>query len=247
MLLKVCVNGARGPDEHPALPVTAEQVAADVVAAAAAGADAAHVHVKDRAGVDTFDAAALDAVVTAVRAGPARVPVGVTTGAWALPNVAERVAAIRAWTTLPDFASVNWHEDGADEVAAALAERGVGVEAGLWHAEGVDAWLRSPHRDACLRVLIELPDGLDEQQVAVEADLLLRRVRDGVAGAPAATIPVLLHGEDSSAWPALRLAVRLGLDTRIGLEDTLRLPDGATATSNAALVEAAMAVTRAER
>lgn len=36
---------------------------------------------------------------------------------------------------LPDFASVNWHEDGADEVAAALLEIGVGVEAGLWHVD----------------------------------------------------------------------------------------------------------------
>jgi uncharacterized protein (DUF849 family) len=57
-------------------------------------------------------------------------------------------------------------------------------------------------------------------------------------------VPVLLHGEDGSAWPVLRHAVRLGLDTRVGLEDTLVLPDGRPAPDNAALVRAALGVVR---
>jgi beta-keto acid cleavage enzyme len=120
-----------------------------------------------------------------------------------------------------------------------LIERGIGVEAGLWHREGVAAWLGSPHRDQCVRVLIELPDGLDEERTVAEAALLLRLVRDGVHGQSAASTPVLLHGEGSSCWPALRLAVRRSLDIRIGLEDTLDLPDGSLAPDNAALVRAA--------
>ena len=52
--------------------------------------------------------------------------------------------------------------------------------------------------------------------------------------------PVLLHGEDGGAWPVLRLAGRLGLGTRIGLEDTLLLPDGRRAVSNAELVAAGL-------
>jgi hypothetical protein len=48
--------------------------------------------------------------------------------------------------------------------------------------------------------------------------------------------PVLLHGEEGGTWPVLRLAGRLGLATRIGLEDTLFLPDGQRALSNAELV-----------
>lgn len=235
------MNGARRKAELQALPASPQQVAAEVVAAVAAGAGAVHVHVKDDAGVDTFDPARMGAVVSAVRAAAPRVPVGVTTGAWALPDPAERVAAIDSWTVLPDCASVNWHEDGAEAVAATLVRRRVGIEAGLWHADGVDAWLGSPHRNACLRVLIELPDGLDPAQTEEEAHRLLSRVRAGVSGTPADEIPVLLHGEGSSTWPALRLAVRLGLDTRIGLEDTVELPDGTTAAGNASLVDAAAA------
>jgi uncharacterized protein (DUF849 family) len=52
--------------------------------------------------------------------------------------------------------------------------------------------------------------------------------------------PVLLHGEDGGAWPVLRPAGRLGLATRTGLEDTLSLPGGQRAGSNARLAAEAL-------
>ena len=52
----------------------------------------------------------------------------------------------------------------------------------------------------------------------------------------------LLHGLDASAWEFVALAATRGYDTRTGLEDTLRLPDGSIATNNAALVAAALRV-----
>ncbi len=116
---------------HPALPCTAAQVANDVIAIMAAGADAVHLHVKDEEGVDTLDGAALASALGTIGARSPDVPIGVTTGAWAVADPGDRVAAIASWSVLPRFASVNWHENGADDVAAALLERGVGVEAGL--------------------------------------------------------------------------------------------------------------------
>ena len=50
---------------------------------------------------------------------------------------------------------------------------------------------------------------------------------------------IVLHGEGTSCWPALNDAGRRGLATRIGLEDTLTMPDGSSAADNAALVRAA--------
>lgn len=233
-MIKACLNGARRPSEHPALPVTPTQLGIDAARAAGAGAGAVHLHAKDADGSDTLAPAAVAAAVAAVRAFAPGVPVGVTTGAWAQADPAARVAAVRGWTTLPDFASVNWHEDGADAVAAALLARGVDVEAGLWHADAIRAWIDSPHRDGCLRALVELRDGDD---VAL-ADRLLGMVPHAYRG------PVLLHGEGASAWPTLRRAGELGLDTRIGLEDTLVLPDGSPAPDNVALLEAARALLR---
>jgi uncharacterized protein (DUF849 family) len=240
-VLKACVNGSRRRDAHPALPVTPEELAREVAAVAAVGVDAVHLHVKDSQGADTLDAPALAAVLKAVRAAAPRLPVGVTTGAWTLPDSGARVAAVRSWSrlrVLPEFASVNWHEDGTDEVAAALLEIGVGVEAGLWHVDGAQAWLTSPYRNRCLRVLLELPDGLDPAGVAAEANDLLQLLEQALR-VEAREGSVLLHGEGSSAWPALLLAGRLGLSTRVGLEDVLVLPDGAAAADNAALVRAA--------
>jgi uncharacterized protein (DUF849 family) len=238
VLWKACLNGARLPAEHPALPVTAAALARDTVQVAAAGAHAVHLHVKDDDGADTLDGPRLAAVLTEVRAAAPGLPIGVTTGAWALPDPGERLAAIRSWTTVPDFASVNWHETGADDVAGALLEHGIGVEAGLWHADAVDAWLTSPHRDRCVRVLLELADGFDARDIPLEADLLLRRVRDGGAEG----VPVVLHGQDGSCWPALRHALLRGLGVRIGLEDVLVLPDGSVAPDNASLMRAARAL-----
>ncbi len=237
MLLKACLNGARRPTEHARLPVTAAETAADVARTAAAGAHAVHLHVKDAEGRDTLDGPALAAVLEAARAAVPGIPVGATTGAWAATDPAARIAAIRTWTGRPDFASVNWHEDGAADVATVLLRSGIGVEAGLWHADAVEAWLGSPLRDRCLRVLVELPDGLDEASTVGEADRLLAILADG-----GNTRPVLLHGEGSSCWPALRHAARLGLGTRIGLEDVLELPDGTPAPDNASLVAAARRV-----
>lgn len=234
MLLKACLNGARTPGEHPALPVTPDELAADAVRVRRAGAHALHLHVKDAEGRDTLDGARLAEVLAAVRGAAPELPVGVTTGAWAQPDPDSRAGAVRGWTALPDFASVNWHEPGAEDVAQLLLERGVDVEAGLWHADAVRAWLGSPSRSRCCRVLVELPDGLDEPGTAAQADRLL-----GLLAAGGNRLPVLLHGEGTSCWPALRHAAARGLATRAGLEDVLVLPDGTRAHGNAALVAAA--------
>ncbi len=233
MLLKACLNGPRTADEHPALPVTPDQLAADARMVRAAGAGAVHLHVKGADGRDTFDPARVDATLAAVRTANPGLPVGVTTGAWAEPDPARRVAAIRDWTAKPDFASVNWHEGGAEQVAMCLLDKGIGVEAGLWHADAVRAWLASPLRARCFRVLVELPGDLDSDAVPLYAAELLGQLAD-------INVEILLHGADDSCWATLDDAGRHGLATRIGLEDTLTLPDGSRAPDNTALVAAAL-------
>lgn len=233
-LLQVCVNGARDMTEHPWLSGDADVVAADAARAVAAGAQEVHVHPKDAAGRDSVAAGDVARWVWAIRAAHPGVPVGVTTGDWAEPDVERRLAAIESWTELPDHASVNWHEAGADEVAALLLRRGVAVEAGLWDAAGFEVWKRSPVRGACLRVLIELPDEPTDT-LRDHAEAMIAHVE-----LEEPDISILLHGEDGSTWPLLDLAVELGLATRIGLEDTLLLPDGSIAPGNAALVRAAV-------
>ena len=240
VLLKACLNGPRSPAEHEALPATPEALARDVALVATAGVGAVHFHAKNAAGFDTLEADDLAAALVAARSVRPAVPLGVTTGAWAVADPKERATLVRTWAVLPDFASVNWHEPGAEALAAALLERGIGVEAGLWHEQAIEAWLASPHRDDCFRVLLELPDGLDATDSRRNAETLLAAVAEEVRH----QTRLLLHGEGSSCWPALQYAAERGLATRIGLEDTLELPDGSIALDNLALVRAAFVIIR---
>lgn len=223
----MCLNGPRGAADGTAVPLTPESMAQAAAEAVAAGATDIHVHPKTPCGRDSLSPRVVAATLEAIRARVS-VPVGVTTGAWAEPDLAARLARVRGWTVLPDHASVNWHEPGAEEIAAALIDLGVGVEAGIWSGtDGAARFAVSPLGPKVLRVLAEVTD---TQAAETSARTLLAQL------GPAHARPVLLHGEDAGAWPVLRLAGRLGLATRVGLEDTLALPDGQRAVSNAQLV-----------
>lgn len=229
-MVQVCLNGTRSAADGAAVPLSPEALARAAAEAVAAGATDVHVHPKTPCGQDSLSPRVVAATLEAIRARVA-VPVGVTSGARAEPDPAARVARVRAWTVLPDHASVNWHEPGAEELAAALLDLGVGVEAGIRSGtDGASRFAVSPYASQVLRVLAEVTDtdasGAVESARALLADLGSAHGR-----------PVLLHGEDGGAWTVLRLAGRLGLATRTGLEDTLVLPDGQRARSNAQLVE----------
>ncbi|WP_406461505.1 3-keto-5-aminohexanoate cleavage protein [Streptomyces sp. NBC_01622] len=232
-MVQVCLNGVRGAVDGVMVPVSPGAMADAAAEAVAVGATDVHVHPKSPCGDDTLSPRVLAVTLDVIRAR-VTVPVGVTTGAWAEPEPAARLERVRGWTVLPDHASVNWHEPGAEEVAAALLDRGVGVEAGIWSGtDGAARFAVSPLRSKVLRVLAEVTDP-DADTAEASARALLTELGTDHGR------PVLLHGEDGGAWPVLRLAGRLGLATRIGLEDTLFLPDGERALSNTQLVAEAL-------
>ncbi|MFI6422784.1 3-keto-5-aminohexanoate cleavage protein [Streptomyces sp. NPDC050842] len=238
-MLQVCVNGSRGPGDASGVPMSPESMAEAAGLAVAAGAGDVRVHPRTPCGSESLSPRVLAPVLTAVRAAVA-VPVGVTAGAPAEPDPGRRAARVRSWAglpELPDHASADWHEPGAEKVAAALLELGVGVEAGVRSGtDGPERFARSPLAPRVLRVRAEVADP-DPATAGVTARALL-----GILDVPSG-VPVLLHGVDGGTWPVLRLARRLGLGTRIGLADTLLLPDGTRARSNAELVAAALSRT----
>lgn len=221
-MVQCCLNGPH----TSGVPITPAELAASAAEAVAAGATDLHLHPKGPDGRDSLAPGTVAAALSAVREA-VDVPVGVTTGAWAQPDPAARLALIEEWDVLPDHASVNWHESGAEAVAAALDAHGIGIEAGVWTVAAAEAFRRRDPALRVLRILVEVTD------VGAAHDVLA-----ALGVSPGAT--VLLHGEDAGTWPVLRLAGRLGLPTRIGLEDTRLLPDGSPAASNAELVRAAL-------
>ncbi len=260
-MLQVCLNGPRTAADSGAVPMSPAALAEAARQAVAAGATDIHVHPKTPCGRDSLSPRVVGPALAALRA-VVDVPVGVTTGARAEPDPPRRVARIGSWTVLPPpssrlrsnrevppskfsapleqggtpIASVNWHEPGAEAVAAALLERGIGVEAGLWSGtDGPERFARSPLAPRVLRVLAEVTVTDPDTATATARELLAAVAASGHGR------PVLLHGSDGGAWPVLRLARQRGLDTRIGVEDTLLLPDGRPAADNAQLVRAAAA------
>ncbi len=219
-----------------ALPVTSDNIALDARAAVAAGAAAVHFHVRDRAGNESLAAGDVDRCVESCRRAIASAPLGVSTGAWIVPDVEQRLKQIGAWHVLPDFASVNFHEDGAERVASLLAERGVGVEVGLATIEAARKALNTGWADRCVRILIEPED----EEVA--AALATVSAIEGVLSGISVAVPRLLHGSELTAWALIGEAARRGYQSRVGLEDTFLLPDGEVAESNEQLVSIAIAL-----
>jgi uncharacterized protein (DUF849 family) len=233
MLLKACLNGSRARGDHPALPFTPDELAREARAALDAGAGALHIHPYDANGRQSLANDDVAAAVAAVRAACPGVPVGVTTIELAEPDPARRLAQIRSWSLLPDFASVNFSERGAVDLCAALLEVGVGVEPGLATAADAKLLIELGIAGRCLRLLFE------PEEQSLDAALATVAAIEALLDAAAIQTPRLLHGIEATAWPLLDAALLRGYDVRIGLEDTLRLPDGRIARDNAELVAAA--------
>lgn len=239
VLVKACLNGGRSRDEHPAVPLSARELALDAANAVAAGAGALHVHPRGPDGAETLDPRACGQAVQAIRRSCPDLPIGLTTGAWIEPDTERRLALVRSWSVRPDFASVNFSEPGAVELCEALLDLGIGVEAGLASVSDAEALAESALADRCLRVLVEVEEEDPGRAVATAAAIDEVLDRAGVAR------PRLHHGFGMATWAVLDAAIDRGRDIRVGLEDTLQLPDGRPAPDNAGLVAAAGELVRA--
>jgi uncharacterized protein (DUF849 family) len=229
MAVKACLNGGRTRDEHPAVPLTPAELAADAVAVRQAGAFAVHVHPRDATGAQTLAARACDAAVVAIRAAVPRMPVGLSTAAAIDRDPFARAAAFRSWRQRPDFVSVNVSELGWAGIIRAALHAGIAVEAGLSTPADAEAFADSPFTHQVLRALVEVDGGVDDARA-------IARLIPG-------DVTQLWHGYGAATWEVVAAGLAAGVDVRVGLEDTLQLPGGQIAADNRELVAAAVALT----
>jgi len=237
MWIRTCLNGSRPVGSHPALPITPSQLGAEGRQAIDAGAVALHIHPRNKAGNESLAAAVMEAALLEVRRACPGIPLEVSTAAWIEGNVARRLAYVRQWTVLPDSAGVNFGEPGAVELAKTLLARGIGVEAGLFSAEDARLLVASGLAQDCNHLQIE-PILTTNPTDALAVAQAIEQVLDEAW----VTTLRLLHGKDATAWPMLEYALAQGYATRIGLEDTLLLPDGRMTHDNAEMVQMARAL-----
>jgi len=226
MGVTACLNGGRTRAEHPALPQTPAELAADAAAVRDAGASAVHVHPRDAGGAQTMRTAACDAAVAAIRAAVPHLRVGLSTSEAIDADPFARAAAVTAWRRRPDIVSVNLSELGWAGIVRAALHAGIAVEAGLATPADAERLARSPFTHQIARALVEVDGGVEDAEAI--AELVPNE------------IPQLWHGYGVRTWEVLAAGAAARHDVRVGLEDVLVLPDGRTAAGNAELVAAAV-------
>jgi len=247
-LIMAAVNGARRTKaDHPALPMSVAEIAADVAACAEAGAAMAHVHVRDGDGRHALDAALYERVIAQIaeRTGPDFL-VQATTEAAGRWEPDAQIALIK--TLCPAAVSIAVSEllpNPTDEAARTrfrdlchwMQAHAVWPQFILYHAEEIETFL---HLHAggdipfiepfLLFVLGRYSDG----QVATPEDL--PPFLEALGGATA-TWMICAFGPQEQA--CAEAAIAAGGHVRVGFENNLWLPDGRVADANAALVELA--------
>jgi uncharacterized protein (DUF849 family) len=247
MLIQACLNGGRADPQVPKAPA---ELAEATAACVAAGAASIHCHPRDGDGRETLAPADVAAAVHAIRAAAPRIELSLSTGLWITGgDVDARARAVAGWTERPDLVGLNLSEEGWPELAGLLAERGIGIEAGVWTTADAEAlagsglverWGRGARgrgrrHPPVRRILVEPMSESASDAVALAGEI------DAALDAAAIPTARLHHGSGPATWAVLDAAVPRGRDIRIGFEDTLSLPDGTPAADNAALVAAAAA------
>ena len=226
-MIQCALNGAYTAADHPAVPVTLEQIVADARACHAAGAASVHFHPHRPGGLDSMAADVLDPVVAAVRAAVPGLEISCSTHAEIdLGGAVDRRAAVRGWRCPPDAVSLNLAEPGSIELGAELLAAGVAIEAGVFTLADAEALLAAPWADRVRRVLVEVIYERDDGAAVALAHAIDERV--AVLGHPR-----LWHGDGRASWAVADEGLRLGRDIRVGLEDAIVGRDGAPAPANA--------------
>ncbi|MCP5372586.1 MAG: 3-keto-5-aminohexanoate cleavage protein [Hyphomicrobiales bacterium] len=246
-VVSVAPNGAkRGKADHPALPVTADEVAEAAARCHAAGAALLHLHVRDRDGGHLLDADAYRAATAAVRArvGDGLI-VQVTTEAVGIYTPDQQMAVVR--DLRPEAATVAIRElvpDAAAEAAAGdffawMHRQRVMAQYILYSADDL-AWFRDLRRRGVV------------PGARVSVLFVLGRYTRGQVSTPADLVPFLADpGDGSETWSMCAFGPRegacalaaaaLGGHARVGFENNMALNDGTPAPDNAALVAQAAA------
>ncbi|MDQ2696760.1 MAG: 3-keto-5-aminohexanoate cleavage protein [Pseudomonadota bacterium] len=241
LVITVAPNGARRTKaDHPALPLTPEEIAAAAAASREAGAAVLHLHVRDKSLHHTLDPEIYRAATAAVRraAGKAMI-VQITTEAVGIFTPDEQMAAVRA--VQPEAVSLAIRELIPDAKAEAAAAE-------------FFIWLRQ-NRVLPQFILYDPPD------VARFHDLrrrglipwdrpwvlfVLGRYASDMTGRPAELVAYIAAHDLDCPWSVCAFgplesacvvaAASLGGHGRVGFENNLRLADGSIAPDNAALV-----------
>ena len=249
-LIMAAINGARrDKTSHPALPMTTDEIAHAAAQCFAAGADALHLHIRDKNGAHSLDAGQYRETVAEIAKRAPQMAVQITTESAGKYSPAEQRKLL--CELRPAWASVSLAEmlsDGDIKSAARLYRRAAENKTRLQHI------LYAPQEVARLANCIKdktIPN--DDLSVL----FVLGKYAPPTNGAPEMLSPFLdamraarlrasfmacAFGKNETA--CLLAAAKAGGDCRVGFENNLQNRDGSIAANNAERVAEIAALLR---
>jgi uncharacterized protein (DUF849 family) len=268
IIITVAVTGAIGDRKgHPNLPVTPEEIANSAVEACSAGASVAHIHVRDPVTGEPSMALELyqevferirgasDMVINLTTGAGARIipdnssPVGLGSGTtWSSPERrTEHIIKLKPELCSLDIGSMNFGPrvfanvvPHVEDMARRIKEAGVKPELEVFdmghiaighHLLAKGLVESPPIFQLCLGIQWGIPATTKNMLIMKEA-LPSEAIWAGFGVGP-------------TSFPMVAQSVLLGGNVRVGFEDNFYLSRGIRATSNAQLVEKAVAIVRA--
>jgi uncharacterized protein (DUF849 family) len=243
-------GGRRGKADHPALPLTPDELAAAAAGCLEAGACMIHVHVRDKHGEHLLDADAYRAATAAIRATVGdRLVVQITSESLGVYSPAEQMEVVRqarpeaVSLALKELLPDESHESGLAQFLAWLRRERITPQIILYSPEEAITLAVLNARGVIpidnIPVLYVL-GRYAAQQRSAPADLLPFLASD---------MPRFAHWSVCAFGPREAACVTAGAlfggHVRVGFENNLWLPDGSLAPDNAALVAASSAGLRA--
>jgi uncharacterized protein (DUF849 family) len=253
------------PEQHPALPITPEQIAQAAIEAARAGAAIAHIHVRDpETGAPSMALEHYREVVERIRASGTDLIINLTTGPGGRfmpsdddPKVAAPGSTLvrperrveHVVTLRPEICSLDLNTMWFGNAVVINTPRNVTIMAGAIREAGV-----KPELEVFDSGDLQLAHQLLETGVLPRPPLF--QVVLGIRNGFPATPETLLYarsllpadaqwaamGTGRMEFPIVAQACLLGGHVRVGLEDNLYLSKGVLAPSNTALVERAVTI-----
>jgi len=225
--------------DHPRLPTTPEEIAAEASASYEAGAAVVSIHLRDRQGRPTADLSIARRTIDLIR-DQSPVLVQVSSGVAVDATFEERAQLLelrsRMMTLSPCSMTFNQGEfrnppDFVRRLAWRMRELGIKPELEIYDTGHVDAAIRL----------------LDEELLTPPLQFgIVMGVRGGMTATPANLIHTVRSLPEGSIWQAIAIgkanfplgavAITLGGNVRTGLEDNLYIRRGELAHGNAQLV-----------
>jgi 3-keto-5-aminohexanoate cleavage enzyme len=241
-------NGSRrGKADHPALPLTKEEIVREAPAWSDAGASMLHLHVRDAGGRHSLDAALYKDALASLRAAIGRdMVLQITTESGGVFGREAQIATVRdvkpeaVSMALREIAPQDEHKaEFADFLAWMLKER-IAPQIILYDRGDLNRLVslaREGTIDGSQLSVLYVLGRYSEDQTSKPIELLSFL---GTNGLPFRDWMVCAFGPDEPRCAAL--AALLGGHVRVGFENNLSLPDGRIAPDNTAVIHATAAM-----